>query len=143
MQLAYIETASVILLLNDALDIHRVQRVSRGKRLLPHVIRVADLYNTPGGSPRLTESAFETDGLGCIRLLWWIIHERPNASATVHLNRFNALFSDNPADTLRAVLRVFAGTWKAAPGEEGFFCADQWAHHPREMAAIALLGSIR
>lgn len=145
MLLTYVERPSLLLFLNDALDIEGAYRIrsERAKRPRPHITRVTHLASKPWGRPMLSDDAFETDGLGCIRLFMWIITEYPTMSVQARMNRFNALFSDNPTDALKAVVRISAGTDHLAPGEDGAYCADQWHRHPREMAAIRALGTLR
>jgi hypothetical protein len=142
MHLVYVETPSIMLLLTDTLDIMRAQRVRRGTSLLPHVIRVQNLISKPDGTPRFDDGDFQTDGLGCIRLLWWIMNERPNATNRAKRDRFLALFSDNPCDAVAAPLRILFGTEAIAAGENSYFTAQQWRNHPEEMAALALIGSM-
>lgn len=143
MHMLHIEEASIVLLLNDTLDIVRAWRVRRSYCPPSCVVRLRALLSTPCGKPTISDGYFTTDGLGCVRLLWWIINERPHATAITIRNRFDALFADNPNDAVLAALRVFDGSWEAAPGEQAFFVNEQWDHHPREMAALAVIGTFQ
>jgi hypothetical protein len=142
MKLVHVDEPSIVLLLDDALNIVQAWRVRRNKRLAACVIRVAGLRSTPHG-PAIRDDHFETDGLGCIRLLLWITNERPDASTKVNFHRFERLFSDNPTDAITATLRILTGHEARAAGETSYFISQQWAHHPNEMAAIKALGAMR
>ena len=142
MHLVHIASPSIVLLLTERLDIQAVWRVRRSYRPPPCVIRVNELASTPDGSPRFDQGTFETDALGCIRLLWWIVGRHTAASAKVHFDRFNALFGDNPTDALKTALRILWGIDATASGEHAYFCAQQWRNHPTEMGAMALLGTL-
>lgn len=142
MELVYVVSPSIVLLLDDNLNIARAWRWKASKSLPACVVRATHLDATADGRPGFEGDTFETDGLGAIRLLWWIINERPDASQNFQFKRFLALFNNNPLDALKASFRVFSGTHANAPGEVAYFCAQQWRHHPNEMAAIAKLGEI-
>ncbi|WP_176595658.1 MULTISPECIES: hypothetical protein [Sphingobium] len=142
MQLVHVLSASIVLQLNDQLNIDRIWRVPHHHRPDPCVIRVFDLYSTPNGKPCFMDGGFQTDGLGCMRLAYWVGQERPSASDQAARNRFRALFADNPDEALKATLRIYLGTDVLAPGECGYFSAQQWFHHPTEMQAIAMIGQI-
>lgn len=141
-ELILIEEPSIVLLLDEALNIVRAWRVRRRQRLAPCVARVTGLRATAHGQPTFRDQHFETDGLGCIRLLWWITAERPDASGIANLNRFQGLFCNNPTDAITATLRILTGRETQAAGETAYFICQQWTHHPEEIAALALLGEI-
>lgn len=143
MEMVHVDEPSILLLLDEARNIVHAWRVRRNKRLAPCIIRVAGLRSTAHGRPAIRDEYFETDGLGCIRLLLWITNQRPDASTKANFNRFERLFSDNPTDAITATLRILTATEKRAAGETAYFIAQQWAHHPAEMAAIKVLGGIR
>lgn len=143
MELVHVDEPSILLLLDEARNIVHAWRVQRNKQLAPCIIWVAGLRSTAHGQPAIRNDYFETDGLGCIRLLLWITTERPDASTKANFNRFERLFSDNPTDAITATLRILTGTEKRAAGETAYFVAQQWAHHPAEMAAIQALGGMR
>jgi hypothetical protein len=143
MELVHVDEPSILLLLDEALNIVHAWRVRRNKRLAACVIRVTGLRSTAHGQPALRDDHFETDGLGCIRLLLWITNERPDASTKANFHRFERLFSDNPTDAITATLRILTGHEARAAGETSYFISQQWAHHPDEMAAIKALGGMR
>jgi hypothetical protein len=142
MELVYVDEPSILLLLDEGLNIVHAQRVRRNKQLPPCIIRLAGLHSTSHRQPAIRDDHFETDGLGCIRLLLWITLERPDASTKANFNRFERLFSDNPTDAITATLRILTGQEARAAGETAYFIAQQWRHHPAEMAAIKALGSM-
>lgn len=143
MKLVHVEDASILLLLDEGLNIVRTWRVRRNQRLASCVERVTGLRSTAHGRPEIGDHHFTTDGLGCIRLLFWITNEHPDGSARANHNRFERLFSNNPTDAITATMRIFAGCEALAAGETAFFVADQWRQHPAEMAAIKALGAMR
>jgi hypothetical protein len=140
-KLIYIEAPSLVLALNDALDIEAAWKVRRNKRLLPCVQRIPLMIATPSSRPRLTDHFFETDGLGCIRLLLWLMDQHPTSRPSGTLNRFMALFDHNPVDALSAPMRIILNAETSAAGENQYFINQQWLHHPTEMAALKALGS--
>lgn len=142
MELVHIDGPSILLLLDDRLNIVRVWRVRSNKKLAPCIIRLAGLRCTAHGQPAIRDDYFETDGLGCMRLLWWITTDRPNASTKANFHRFERLFSHNPHDAITATLRILTGREARAAGETAYFISQQWAGHPAEMAGLAVLGSL-
>ncbi len=138
----YIEEPSILLSLDDDLNIMDTWRVRRNERFAPHVMRVSTLRSTPHRQPELQDDYLVTDGLGCLNLLLWITSERPDASAQVNYNRFERLFSDNPTDAIMAALRVCTGREGNAAGETAYFVSEQWARHPAEMAAFKVFFSV-
>lgn len=143
MNLVHVDEPSILLLLDEALNIVRAWRVRRNWPLAECIIRVTGLRSTPHGRPAIRDDHFETDALGCIRLLFWITIERPDASTKANYNRFERLFSDNPTDAITATLRILTGHEARAAGETSYFISQQWAHHPEEMAAIKALGGMQ
>ncbi len=139
----YIEKPSILLSLDNELNIMDTWRVRRSERFASHVTRVSTLRATAHQRPKITADYFETDGMGCFSLVFWITNERPDASPQTHLNRFERLFSNNPTDALTAALRIYGGREGDAAGETAYFISKQWAHHPAEMAAIKIFGSMR
>ena len=142
MQIVHVLTPSILLALDDGLNIVGVRRVPSNYRPEPGAVCVSDLYSTPHGKPRFVEGGFETDGLGCTVLGSWVARERPKASDRAARNRFYALFADNPDEATKAALRIYVGTDATAVGEPAYFSSAQWANHPDEMAAIKMLGEI-
>lgn len=140
MQLVHVLTPSILLALDGGLNIVGFWRAKRNAKPHPVVTRVFDLYSTPNGKPRFVNGGFETDGLGCMRLLWALLDSYALAGTEMVHQRFSALFADNPDEALRAGLRIYSGTDATASGEPAYFSAAQWEHHPIEMAAIKSLG---
>lgn len=140
MQLVHILTPSVLLALDDELNLIGFWRAKRNVKPHSAVTRVFDLYSTPNGKARFVDGGFETDALGCFRLLWAVMAEYPLSSNQAIRKHFSALFSDNPDDALRATHRVYSGMDHMVAGEPAYFSAIQWEHHPAEMAAIKSLG---
>lgn len=143
MKLVHISDASILLLLDESLNIVETWRVRRNQRLAPCIVRMTGLRSTAHGGPEFRDDHFVTDGLGCFGLLCWIADEHPDLSARAQYNRFERLFSDNPTDAITATMRIYAGCEDQAAGETAFFIADQWTHHPGEMTAIKALGAMR
>lgn len=142
MQLIHILSSSILLWVDENLDIDGMMRVRLNMRARPHVTRIHNLVSTANGKPRFVDDCFETDGLGCARILWWLLDEHAGSSGKTIYSRFCELFTDNPDDALKAALRIYLGTDASAPGESGYFCNQQWRNHPREMGAIQLLGQM-
>lgn len=141
MQLVYVRSPSILIALDDRLNIGMAWKARRRAARERCVKVVNTLHSTAHDVPELTNEYFRTDALGCVRLLWWIVLDRPSRSSKTNLYRLLDLFDDNPTDALNAALRIYAGTDAMAPGEAGYFCAQQWRHHPIEMSVIKALGT--
>lgn len=143
MQIVYVEHSTVYIAVDANLNIVGAQRAPRRKPVNSHAVKVADMRATAHGEPNLNGSTFTTDGLGCIRLLYWIALERPNASLATQRRRFYALFHDDSAtEPLRAAARIYGGQEHRAQGETKFFIQHLYRQHPVEMQAIAMLGRL-
>lgn len=142
MHLVHVRIPSLVLALSDEYDILRIWKVRRTYRPDPCVIRVDDIVATSHKKSSITDGQFVADGLSCWRLLNWTMERRPAAKPHAQYHAFERLFTGSLGDALIAVLHVYNGTWKKAPGEIGYFSAQQWRHHPREMLAIATAGAI-
>ncbi len=143
MQLIHIADASIVLRVDDRLNIIGTWRVKRNFRPPALMRRVCSMITTDFQLPHFDDDdIFVTDPLGCFRLLSWIISQHPRASAKQLHCRFYDLFYFNPDEALYTALCVFAGELDR-PGECGFFLNQQLRNHPLEMGAISLLGMIQ
>lgn len=143
MKVAYLAFADVYLLLSDQLDIVDVATGSSRIRPSADVKIVTGMHASPWGAPRLDGSYFITDGLGCIRLLWWIISENPSAARPAIQRKFARLFSTGlPQDVLRVMAYVMFGDGDGLTSEDQSLVGNQMLRHPRECEAIAALGAI-
>ncbi|WP_277970178.1 hypothetical protein [Sphingomonas echinoides] len=142
MHLAHIVDARVVLALSNSFDIIDIMPVSRTYRPPPCVIRLGGIVPETYGPSRIADHRYFADGLACLRLLNWTIEQRLKWNGKTLRNAFNRLFTQSPTDAIKPAMRVFAGTWSNAPGEEATFINDEWHRHPREMMALAVAGEL-
>ncbi|WP_373492494.1 hypothetical protein [Parasphingorhabdus sp.] len=142
MQIIHVSQPSIYIACNDDFTIDDVQRAKRTAKINPAAKAVSYL-RASSHRPNLTDETFSTDGLGCIRLLYWITLERPTAKPEAHWTRFSKLFYDASFEApTTAAMRVLSNTEHAVHGEDAYLISNLRAHYPDEMDAIAALGQL-
>lgn len=141
MMRVHIQLAKILRHLDDELYIVGVDKVPRNFRPDCETIRCHALLSTPHGKPRFVGTDFETDGLGCFRLFYWICLANIGSRPRTIRRKFDDLFYADPIDALKAVMYIFKGKDRNAHGELGYHCRQQWANQPEKMLMISRLGA--
>ena len=140
MQIIHISQPSIYIACNDDFTIDGAQRAKPSAKINPAAKSVPYRRGSING-PTLTDTAFSTDGLGCIRLLYWITLESPNATPRSQWAKFSKLFYDASFESpTKAAMRVFSNTEHAAHGEDSYLISNLRARYPDKMDAIAAYG---
>lgn len=142
MHLVHINAASIVLLLDNAFNIERAWRVRSTYHPPACVVQLDGITPRVSGSSEIKDGDYHADGLACWRLLGWVIEQRPHGRPKAHRAAFDRLFTENTDDVFKAIMRIHAGTWSAAPGEEGYYCREQIRNHPLEFEAVAVVGML-